>query len=56
MYVEEYMKLQDIHKNLNNISQRNNIEDIEKAIQKNVKNNINYYYNKDYAKIFIKKY
>ena len=47
------MKLQDIFINLNNISQKNNLDNIEKAIHKNVRDNISYYYNKDYAKKFI---
>ena len=46
------MKLQEIYKNLNNIQKKNNIDDIEIAIQKNVRTYIDYYYNKDYAKIF----
>ena len=49
------MKLNEIYKNLDKFLEKNNIEAIEKAIQKTVKDNINYYYNKPYAQKFIQK-
>ena len=50
---KKYMKLHQIYKNLDKISKKNNIETIEKSIQKTVKDQISYYYNKSYAKGFI---
>lgn len=50
---KKYMKLHQIYKNLDKISKKNNIDTIEKSIQKTVKDQISYYYNKSYAKGFI---
>ena len=50
---KKYMKLHQIYKNLDKISKKNNIDTIEKSIQKTVKDQISYYYNKSSAKGFI---
>lgn len=48
------MKLNEISKNIDKISLNGNQKCIKRAIQKTIKENIPYYYNKEYAKFFMK--
>lgn len=48
------MKLNEIIKNIDKITLNGNQKCIKQAIQKTIKDNIPYYYNKEYTGYFIK--